>query len=117
MRLVEAERDFLEDEKPRVFPQAAANQFVQLAAPQDVVRRLAAQAQIGKRHLHILPDFEQLRCERRTLVVLRGLKQQIHRCDRRLDLVGPERIVVLHVLSGVFDLRLDAAPVRAERAE
>jgi hypothetical protein len=92
-----AQSQLFTDEERRIPAQRLAHDVVERAAADDEVGRAAAEALVLQRHFDVLLDGEELLRERLVGGVVPLLQQQPHGRDGRLDLVGPERVVRVHV--------------------
>ena len=70
---------------------------VQIIIFQNIIRRSGIQPKIGQHHFHIL--FDALKLLQKFPVLFKSfpLKLKPHGCDRRFDLMHPNRIIVHHL--------------------
>ena len=86
------------DEKRCVAPGRLPQQGVDFRLPEDIVRGLALQAQVVEHHLHVLLHPQKLRRHLPAPVAVVLLAEELQGGDGGLDLVGPEGVVIHHVL-------------------
>lgn len=82
---------------------------VQIVPPQYIVGAAALEPEVSQRHVRVLFNLKQFRLERCALRVVQFLQQQVHRRNRRLDLVQPQRIVIEHLAHAAVGGRCNAA--------
>ena len=117
VRLLEVQGDLFQNEHPGELPHRLPQQAVQVRVPEHVVRALAVQPEIAQHHVHILLDLQELHFHLGTHGAGVLLQEQPGRGDGGLDLVGPEGVVVRHVLQPVPVLRRQTHPVGADRTQ
>ena len=98
------ELEVFADERGGELPQGGADDGVQGAGADDKVRGFAVQPEVAQDHLHILLDLEERLLQAAAFREILGLENQVHGGNGGLDLVGPEGVVVGHVLeaAGAF---------------
>ena len=102
------------DKELGVFAHRLPHDLLQRYLPDEIVRGVAAQAEILQHHLHILLDLEQLRRQLPAPLRVVPLEQQVHGGDGGLDLVGPEGIVLHHLPPPFIPLGHQGLPVPVE---
>ena len=109
--------DFALDKLARKAPYRGTDDIVQRAGTDDIIAAVAAQAQIGKRHLHILlhaPHLARQAAGQRGILVL---QRQANGCDGRFDLMRPHGVVFCHVVIARVHIAFQLLPVRVQRKQ
>ena len=111
----EIERDFAADKERRVFAHCLPHNVHQYALTQNIVGGVAAHAQVGEHHFHILLDAENLREQFAARFGFFICKNQPCGGDRRFDLVHPHGVVVDDLPLLLFRLGDSLLPLGADR--